>query len=188
MLRKGIEGKSQIEAANRIINFVQTAFEYKTDQDQFGYERSLFGDETFWTVFANSVAYTLVTVPGQMAIGLFIGYIYKKNHDAKTIGDAEMKAKNLILDAETRGEALQKEPEGSARKRRRMRESAARRSRNPNSAFSRKKKTSIASSTPSRRGRRTSQRRKRGLRSGKRNRTKSTLRRLPSSKRSPAIP
>ena len=44
-----------------------------------------------------------------LVLGLLIGYIYKKNHDAKTIGDAEMKAKNMILDAETRGEALQKE-------------------------------------------------------------------------------
>lgn len=48
MLRKGIEGKSQIEAANRIINFVQTAFDYMTDGDQFGYERSLFADESFF--------------------------------------------------------------------------------------------------------------------------------------------
>lgn len=53
VLRKGIEGKSQIEAANRIINFVQTAFEYKTDQDQFGYERPLFGDETFYYPYSD---------------------------------------------------------------------------------------------------------------------------------------
>lgn len=48
VLRESIAGKSQIEAANRIINFVQTAFSYQTDQEQFGYERSLFGDETFF--------------------------------------------------------------------------------------------------------------------------------------------
>ena len=53
VLRKGIEGKSQIEAANRIINFVQTAFEYKTDKEQFGYERSLFGDETFFYPYSD---------------------------------------------------------------------------------------------------------------------------------------
>lgn len=52
-LRKGIEGKSQIEAANRIINFVQTALEYKTDVDQFGYERPLFCDETFFYPFCD---------------------------------------------------------------------------------------------------------------------------------------
>lgn len=53
MLRKGIEGKSQIEAANRIINFVQTAFGYKTDDEQFGYERPLFGDETFYYPYSD---------------------------------------------------------------------------------------------------------------------------------------
>ena len=53
VLRKGIEGKGQIEAANRIINFVQTAFEYQTDQDQFGYERPLFADETFFYPYSD---------------------------------------------------------------------------------------------------------------------------------------
>lgn len=53
MLLRNIEGKSQIEAANRIINFVQTAFSYKTDQEQFGYERSLFGDEAFFYPYSD---------------------------------------------------------------------------------------------------------------------------------------
>jgi hypothetical protein len=48
VLRAAIAGKSKPEAANILINFVQTAFEYQTDDDQFGYERSLFGDETFF--------------------------------------------------------------------------------------------------------------------------------------------
>lgn len=33
--------------------------------------REVLSDGTFWTVFVNSVVYTLVTVPGQMALGLF---------------------------------------------------------------------------------------------------------------------
>lgn len=37
--------------------------------------REVFGDRAFWTVFANSIAYTLVTVPGQMALGLFIAVL-----------------------------------------------------------------------------------------------------------------
>lgn len=47
-LQEYIEGKSSAEAANLLLNFVQTAFEYKTDQEQFGYERPLFGDETLY--------------------------------------------------------------------------------------------------------------------------------------------
>lgn len=47
-LRKAIEGKSQADAANILLNLVQTGFSYATDQDQFGYERPLFPDETFY--------------------------------------------------------------------------------------------------------------------------------------------
>lgn len=46
-LKKAIKGMSQEEAANALINFVQTGFEYKTDEEQFGYEKSFFADEMF---------------------------------------------------------------------------------------------------------------------------------------------
>ena len=36
--------------------------------------REVFGDTTFWTVFANSIVYTLVTVPGQMALGFSLPF------------------------------------------------------------------------------------------------------------------
>lgn len=47
-LRKSIEGKTELEAANILLNFVQTAFQYATDDEQFGYERPLFPDESFY--------------------------------------------------------------------------------------------------------------------------------------------
>ena len=47
-LKKAIEGKSQKDAANLLLNFVQTAFQYKTDGEQFGYEKPNFPDETFY--------------------------------------------------------------------------------------------------------------------------------------------
>lgn len=37
--------------------------------------REVFQDPTFWTVFVNSLAYTAVTVPGQMALGLLIAIL-----------------------------------------------------------------------------------------------------------------
>ena len=37
--------------------------------------REVFSDSVFWTVFANSIVYTLVTVPGQMIIGLLIALL-----------------------------------------------------------------------------------------------------------------
>ena len=47
-LRKAIEGKTDLEATNILLNFVQTGFQYQTDQEQFGYERPLYPDETFF--------------------------------------------------------------------------------------------------------------------------------------------
>lgn len=47
-LRSQIEGKSKKKAANMLLDFVQSAFDYATDQEQFGYERPLFGDESFF--------------------------------------------------------------------------------------------------------------------------------------------
>lgn len=52
-LRKAIQGKSQIEAANMLIDFVQTAFAYKTDDEQFGYEKPFFIEELFYYPFCD---------------------------------------------------------------------------------------------------------------------------------------
>lgn len=41
-----VRGRSEAEAVNIILRFVQTAFKYKTDQDQFGYEKYFLPDET----------------------------------------------------------------------------------------------------------------------------------------------
>ena len=37
--------------------------------------REVFSDSVFWTVFANSIVYSLVTVPGQMIIGLLVALL-----------------------------------------------------------------------------------------------------------------
>lgn len=52
-LTQQIKGKSQKDAANILIDFVQTAFEYQTDDVQFGYERPLFADETFFYPYSD---------------------------------------------------------------------------------------------------------------------------------------
>lgn len=46
-LRPIIQGKSKKEALNIILRFVQTAFDYKTDGDQFGREKYFFAEELF---------------------------------------------------------------------------------------------------------------------------------------------
>ncbi len=52
-LREAIAGKNQAEAANILLRFVQTAFDYMTDDKQFGEERSLFPDETFYYPYSD---------------------------------------------------------------------------------------------------------------------------------------
>ncbi|MBR5841597.1 MAG: hypothetical protein IKY64_03140 [Bacteroidaceae bacterium] len=47
-LKQQIKDLSQTEAANLLLNFVQTAFDYQTDGEQFGAERTLFADESFY--------------------------------------------------------------------------------------------------------------------------------------------
>lgn len=45
-LRTLISNKSEIEAANILLNFVQTGFEYKYDNDVWGQDRAFFAEET----------------------------------------------------------------------------------------------------------------------------------------------
>lgn len=47
-LEAAIKGKSQKDAANTLINFVQHSFKYLTDGEQFGYEKPNFMDENFF--------------------------------------------------------------------------------------------------------------------------------------------
>lgn len=47
-LREAIKDKNELDAVNILLNFVQTGFEYATDGQQFGYERPLYPDETFF--------------------------------------------------------------------------------------------------------------------------------------------
>lgn len=53
VLEYAIKGKTETEAANILINFVQTSFDYKTDDDQFGYERPFFPDELFYYPYSD---------------------------------------------------------------------------------------------------------------------------------------
>lgn len=40
-------------------------------------------DEYFWTVFINSLLYTLVTVPGQMLVGFLLRFCLTRLRDSK---------------------------------------------------------------------------------------------------------
>lgn len=52
-LKPLVEGKTEGEAVNTILRFVQTAFEYKTDDGQFGREKYLLPDETLFYPYSD---------------------------------------------------------------------------------------------------------------------------------------
>lgn len=109
VLRREISGKSKYDAANMLINFVQTAFDYQTDQQQFGYERPLFGDETLYYPYSDcedrSILYSilvrellgldvvLLLYPGHLATAVAFpnneshGYHFTYNNKVYTICD-----------------------------------------------------------------------------------------------------
>lgn len=47
-LQQYISGKTELDAVNRLLGFVQRSFEYKTDPEQFGYEKPFFIEENFF--------------------------------------------------------------------------------------------------------------------------------------------
>jgi len=47
-LKPHLEGKSELDAINFLLRFVQTAFDYKTDDQQFGKEKYLMLEETLY--------------------------------------------------------------------------------------------------------------------------------------------
>ena len=53
VLQKAIDKMPEDVATNILINFVQTAFEYKVDLDQFGRERTFFANETFYYPYSD---------------------------------------------------------------------------------------------------------------------------------------
>lgn len=109
MLKKQLEGQTSLTAANMLLNFVQTAFEYQTDGQQFGYERPLFGDETLYYPYSDcedrSILYSilvrellglevvLLDYPGHIATAVrfpndeYYGYYITMNGKKYTICD-----------------------------------------------------------------------------------------------------
>lgn len=85
-LRKAIEGKTVPEAANVLLQFVQTAFEYMTDEEQFGYERPLFPDETLYYPYCDcedrSILYAVLV---RDLLGLEIVLLHYPGHLATAV-------------------------------------------------------------------------------------------------------
>ena len=52
-LKPIVEGKSEVEAVNMLLRFVQTAFVYRKDETQFGREKPFFAEETLFYPYSD---------------------------------------------------------------------------------------------------------------------------------------
>ena len=55
-----LQGKTELEAVNMLLRFVQTAFEYKTDPEQFGREKPLFPDEMLFYPYSDCKSHSIL--------------------------------------------------------------------------------------------------------------------------------
>jgi len=100
-LRAQISGKTKLDAANILMNFVQTAFNYKTDQEQFGYERPLFGDETFYYPYSDcedrSILFAILV---RELLGLDVVLLHYPQHltTAVNFGDEDVYGSYFVID------------------------------------------------------------------------------------------
>lgn len=99
MLCQMIEGKSKVEAANILLHFVQTAFEYQADDVQFGVERPLFADEMLYYPYCDcedrSIFYSILV---RDLLGLDVVLLNYPGHLATAVRFAdETKGDHIIL-------------------------------------------------------------------------------------------
>ncbi|MCH5174728.1 MAG: hypothetical protein J1F40_02455 [Prevotellaceae bacterium] len=85
-LRNSIAGKNKPTAANVLLHFVQTAFEYATDDEQFGYERPLFADETLYYPYSDcedrAILYSILV---RELLGLDVVLLHYPGHLATAV-------------------------------------------------------------------------------------------------------
>ncbi len=85
-LRQAIAGKTEAQSANILIDFVQTAFDYKTDGEQFGRERSLFCEESFYYPFCDCEDRAILfTTLVRDLLGLKTALLYYPGHLAAAV-------------------------------------------------------------------------------------------------------
>jgi hypothetical protein len=94
-LKPIIADQTETQAANILLRFVQTAFEYQTDGDQFGREKSFFSDETLFYPYCDCedrsiiFSYLIRQILERQVVGLdYPGHIATGvNFDSEVIGD-----------------------------------------------------------------------------------------------------
>lgn len=85
-LKKTIEGKSELEAVNQLLNWVQTGFVYEFDDVVWGGDRAFFAEETLFYPYADcedrSILFSHLI---RDLLGLDVALIYYPNHLATAV-------------------------------------------------------------------------------------------------------
>ncbi len=102
-LGKLVEGKSEEEAVNILLRFVQTAFAYKTDEEQFGREKYFFPEELFLYGYSDCedrsvlFAYLVRELLGLDVVALvFPGHVATAVHFNSKLSGAKIKKGNRV--------------------------------------------------------------------------------------------
>lgn len=86
LLKQNLSGQTEEEAANRLLNFVQTAFEYGYDDEQWGEERAFFAEETMHYPYSDcedrAILYSHLV---RDLLGLDVALIYYPGHLATAV-------------------------------------------------------------------------------------------------------
>lgn len=99
-LREQLSGLTEKEAANRLLNFVQTAFEYGYDDELWGDERTLFAEETMYYPYSDcedrSILYSHLV---RDLLGLDVALVYYPGHMATAVCfNGEVQGDYLTID------------------------------------------------------------------------------------------
>ncbi len=98
-LKQAIAGVDQLEAVNRILNFVQTAFVYEYDDKVWGQDRAFFADETLFYPYCDcedrSILFSRLI---RDLLGLKVALVYYPGHLAAAVNfTTDVKGDNFML-------------------------------------------------------------------------------------------
>ena len=97
-LKAAIAGKTQLEAANRLLNFVQTAFVYEYDDKVWGGDRAFFAEETLYYPYCDcedrSILFSRLV---RDLLGLKVLLVYYPGHLATAVCFTEEVTGDYIL-------------------------------------------------------------------------------------------
>lgn len=97
-LRASLSGKSEQDAVNQLLHYLHQGFDYKTDDAQFGEERTLFAEEMFHYAYSDcedrSILFARLV---RDLLGLDVVLLYYPNHIAAAVRFKDEVAGDYIL-------------------------------------------------------------------------------------------